>query len=211
MASAETELVRAIARALLDYADSKDAADSEASVSEGNLPPVSGTATSQRAVLAALAAGNTELTAREIADRTDVTQFNVYEKLDRLKDMGYVEHVPGSNPKRWRLTPEAAGLPHGDGTTQLNVPPSVSRASVEEIRDAISWCLDTEGERSGFTGAMESRGNLLADWAREGYPGLKTWSGRQPPPKPQIADYLRQALVTTQSGDFSEWPTLGTP
>lgn len=194
--SLEADLARAIAKALLDYADRKDAVSGGPASSGENLPPVSGTATSQRAVLAALGPSTDEgLTAREIADRTDVTQFNVYEKLDRLGDMGYVEQVPGSSPKRWRLTPQAERLTSGQGGMQPQLAPSVPSATESEIREAISWCMETIGEHSQFTSAMESRGNSLAYWARDGYPGLKTWSGKQPPPKPQIADYLRQALA----------------
>jgi DNA-binding transcriptional ArsR family regulator len=197
--SPEADLARAIAKALLDYADRKDAVDVGAMRSGENLQPVSESATSQRAVLAALGTGADEgLTAREIADRTDVTQFNVYEKLDRLGDMGYVEHVPGSSPKRWRLTPQAERLASGEEGVQPRPALSVSSATESEIREAIGWCMETAGEHSQFTSAMESRGNSLAHWARGGYPGLKTWSGKQPPPKPQIAEYLRQALATAQ-------------
>ena len=202
--SAEGDLARAIARALLDYADRKDGVGSEATAEAKDLPPVSATATSQRAVLAALAtATHNGLTTREIANRAGVTQLNVYEKLDRLRTMGYVEPVPGSPPKRWRLTLRAQRLADSGGITQLRVAPSVSSATVNEINEAIAWCMDTTGERSPFTAAMERRGNRLAGWAKEDYPGLKTWSGTQPPPKPKIAAYLRQALGAIQDGKGS--------
>lgn len=199
--SAEGDLARAIASALLDYADRKDGVGSEAAADAEDLPPVSAAATSQRAVLEALAvATHNGLITREIANRAGVTQLNVYEKLDRLRTMGYVEPVPGSSPKRWRLTPRAQRLADSADITQLRVAPSVSSATVSEINEAIVWCMDTTGERSPFTAAMERRGNRLAGWAKEDYPGLKTWSGTQPPPKPKIAAYLRQALVAIQDG-----------
>ena len=89
------EALGAIAIALYDYADRKDAADGGAMVGDETLPAVSDTATSQRAILAVLeTAPDDGLTAREIANQADVTQFNVYEKLDRLGTMGYVENVP---------------------------------------------------------------------------------------------------------------------
>ena len=132
-----------------------------------------------------------------------MTQLNVYEKLDRLRTMGYVEPVPGSSPKRWSLTPRAQRLAGSGGITQLRVAPSVSSATVGEIDEAIAWCMDTAGERSPFTAAMERRGNRLAGWAKEDYPGLKTWSGTQPPPKPKIAAYLRQALGAIHDGKGS--------
>lgn len=197
--SAEADLARAIAGALLYYADLKDGVSSEVAADAGVLPAVSTTATSQRAVLAALTtAAPRGLSAREIADRAGVTQLNVYEKLDRLRVMGYVEGIPGSPPKRWRLTPPAQKLADSDGITQLRMAPSVSSATVNEIEEAIAWCTETTGEHSPFTAAMERRGNRLAGWAKEDYPGLKTWRGTQPPPKPKIAAYLRQALDAIQ-------------
>jgi hypothetical protein len=202
--SAEGDLARAIASALLDYADRKDGVGSEVTAPDEDLPRVSATATSQRAVLAALAtATHKGLTTREIANRAGVTQLNVYEKLDRLRTMGYVEPIPGSPPKRWQLTPRAQRLAASGGITQLRVASSVSSTTVNEIKEAIAWCTDTAGERSPFTTAMERRGNRLAGWAKEDYPGLKTWSGTQPPPKPKIAAYLRQALVAIQDGKGS--------
>jgi hypothetical protein len=69
------------------------------------------------------------------------------------------------------------------------------RPTSDEIEEAIAWCLNTAGEHSSFTSAMKSRGNTLANWAEQDYPGLKTWTGKQPPPKPQITAYLRQALA----------------
>lgn len=202
--SAEGDLARAIASALLDYADRKDGDGSEGAAKAGDLPPIYATATSQRAVLAALAiATHKGLTAREIANRSGVTQVNVHEKLDRLRSMGYVEPVPGPPPKRWRLTLQAQELAGSGGITQLRVAPSVSSATVNEIEEAIAWCLDTTGERSSFTAAMERRGNRLAGWAKADYPGLKTWSGTQPPPKPKIAAYLRQALGAIRDGEGS--------
>jgi DNA-binding transcriptional ArsR family regulator len=106
--SAESDLARAIARALLDSAERQDADEEPVLAEDEELPPISDMATSQRAVLGALAAATHRgLTAREIADRTEVTQFNVYEKLGRLTTMGYVEEIPESTPKRWRLTPRA--------------------------------------------------------------------------------------------------------
>lgn len=201
--SAEGDLARAIASALLDYADRKDGVGSETVGDAEDLPPVSASATSQRAVLEALAATHNGLTTREIANRAGVTQLNSYEKLDRLRTMGYVEPVPGSSPKRWRLTSRAQRLADSVGITQLRVAPSVSSATVSEINEAIAWCIDTTGERSPFTAAMERRGNRLAGWAKEDYPGLKTWSGTQPPPKPKIAAYLRQALGAIHDGKGS--------
>ena len=197
--SAEADLARAIARALLDYADLKDGVGSGVATDAGVLPAVSITATAQRAVLAALTTAMPRgLTVREIADRAGVTQLNVYEKLDRLRTMGYVEGIPGSPPKRWRLTPPAQKQAVNGGITQLRLAPSVSSATMNEIKEAIAWCMETTGEHSSFTAAMERRGNCLAGWAKEDYPGLKTWSGKQPPPKPKIAAYLRQALDAVQ-------------
>ena len=110
--SAEGDLARAIANALLDYADRKDKVGSASAAEADDLPPVSTTATSQRAVLTVLATATHDgLTTREIASRAGVTQLNVYEKLDRLRTMGYVEPVPGAPPKRWRLTQRAQKSP----------------------------------------------------------------------------------------------------
>jgi hypothetical protein len=77
------------------------------------------------------------------------------------------------------------------------------RATESEINHAITWLVRTTGGREPFTSAMEKAGNPLARWARDGYQGLKTWSGRQPPPKPQIAEYLRQALAAAQRAEES--------
>lgn len=198
--SAEADLARDIAKALLRYANSKDAAGDHSASDDGELLPLPESATSQRQVVALLATASRQgLTAREIADQTEVTQFNVYEKLDRLGELGYVEGVPDSNPKRWHLTPRARRLAH-DGS-RLRIAPSVSSASADEIKKAISWCVETTGEHATFTGAMESRGNVLAGWATEDYPGLKTWDGPQPPSKPEIATYLRHVLVAFYSGN----------
>jgi len=113
--SDESELALAIARALLSYADRKDGINREDAAEDEDLPSISDVATSQLAVLAALAtAAGKGMTARQIANRTDVTQFNVYEKLDRLEKMGYVEEVADSTPKRWRLTPRAWELASSD-------------------------------------------------------------------------------------------------
>jgi hypothetical protein len=102
--STTTDLARAVARALLDYADRVDAAEDPTSQAD-ELPPISEGATAQRRVVGALAdAPDRGLPARSIAQNTGITQMNVYEKLDRLGDMGYVEEVPGSSPKHWRLT-----------------------------------------------------------------------------------------------------------
>jgi hypothetical protein len=73
------------------------------------------------------------------------------------------------------------------------------QVTADEIEEAIAWCLNTTGEHSSFTSAMKSRGNTLAVWAEQGYPGLKTWGGKQPPPKPQITAYLRQAIAKIRS------------
>jgi DNA-binding MarR family transcriptional regulator len=198
--SAEADLARDIAKVLLRYANYKDAAEDQSAPEDGELLPLPESATSQRQVVALLAtASHKGLTAREIADQTEVTQFNVYEKLDRLGELGYAEEVPDSNPKRWHLSPRARRLAH-DGT-RLRIAPSVSGASADEIKDAISWCVETTGEHATFTAAMESRRNVLASWAKEDYPGLKTWNGPQPPSKPEIATYLRHVLVALHSGN----------
>lgn len=102
--SAESDLARAVARALLDYADRVDAAGDRASEAD-KLPPIPEGATAQRRVVDALAvASDRGLPARSIAEKACITQMNVYEKLDRLSEMGYVEEVPGVSPKHWRLT-----------------------------------------------------------------------------------------------------------
>jgi len=102
--SATTDLARGIARLLLDFADRTDAVADPRSEDE-QLPPIPPSATAQRRVAEVLAeAGTGGLTARAISEYTGVTQMNVYEKLDRLAAMGYVEEVPGTSPKRWRLT-----------------------------------------------------------------------------------------------------------
>jgi DNA-binding MarR family transcriptional regulator len=148
----ETELARAIARVLLSYADRKDGidrkdtAEDEYAAEEEDLPPISDMATSQHAVLAALATTPRKgMTAREIADRTDVTQFNVYEKLDRLEEMGYVEQVPDSTPKRWRWTPRAWELADSDDAA-----PSDYRVLIEKM-DKVAGELGLT-VRSGPTG-----------------------------------------------------------
>jgi DNA-binding MarR family transcriptional regulator len=102
--SPTTDLARGIARLLLDFADRTDIVADHKS-DEGELPPIPATATAQRRVAEVLAhAGAAGLSARTISEYTGVTQMNVYEKLDRLAAMGYVEEVPGTSPKRWRLT-----------------------------------------------------------------------------------------------------------
>ena len=56
---------------------------------------------------------------------------------------------------------------------------------------------------------METYNNPLADWAKNGYQGLKTWKSRRPPHKPQIVDYLRQSLVSIQDiAPHNETPTV---
>jgi DNA-binding transcriptional ArsR family regulator len=96
-------------------ADRQDAMDGASAAEDQALPPLPEQAISQRAVVSALAeASDKGLTASEIAEptqrtKTPVTQFNVYEKLARLEELGYVEEVPDSNPKRWRLTPRGRG------------------------------------------------------------------------------------------------------
>lgn len=72
------------------------------------------------------------------------------------------------------------------------------QVTADQIEEAIAWCLNTAGRHSSFTSAMKNRRNKLADWAEQNYPGLKTWDGKQPPPKPQIAAYLRRALAGIQ-------------
>jgi hypothetical protein len=67
--------------------------------------------------------------------------------------------------------------------------------TADEINQAITWLMDTLGEHEPFTSAMESRKNPLAEWARQGYPGLKTWDSSRVPHKPQVAAYLRQKLA----------------
>jgi TIR domain len=70
--------------------------------------------------------------------------------------------------------------------------------TADEINQAIAWLMDTLGGHESFTYAMESRRNPLADWARNGYRGLKTWSSTRVPHKPQIASYLREELAHIQ-------------
>jgi DNA-binding MarR family transcriptional regulator len=102
--SATAALARDIARLLLDYADRMDAADAPGSPAQ-ELPPLPGGAFAQLAVLETLRDAPEEgLSARVIADMTDIAQANVYEKLRRLTNMGYVEEVPDSLPTHWRLT-----------------------------------------------------------------------------------------------------------
>jgi hypothetical protein len=72
------------------------------------------------------------------------------------------------------------------------------QAAANDINQAIAWLMNTAGGHETFTTAMESYNNPLADWARNGYQGLKTWSSPKPPQKPQIADYLRQSLAAIQ-------------
>jgi DNA-binding MarR family transcriptional regulator len=106
--SATTDLARGIARLLLDFADRTDAIADHKS-QDDVLPPIPPVATAQRRVAEVLAdAGAAGLPARAISEYTGVTQMNVYEKLDRLVAMGYVEEVPATSPKRWRLTLRAA-------------------------------------------------------------------------------------------------------
>jgi hypothetical protein len=75
------------------------------------------------------------------------------------------------------------------------------QATADEINQAIAWLMDTQGGHESFTYAMESRKNPLADWAREGYQGLKTWSSSRVPHKPQIAAYLRHELALIQDAE----------
>ena len=77
------------------------------------------------------------------------------------------------------------------------------QATASDIEQAITWLMNTAGGHGTFTAAMKSHSNPLADWARNGYQGLKTWSGPNPPQKPQIADYLRKALGEIQDIDNS--------
>jgi hypothetical protein len=73
------------------------------------------------------------------------------------------------------------------------------QATADEVNQAITWLTDTLGSHEPFTSAMKSRKNPLADWARKGYPGLKTWSSSRVPHKSQIAAYLRQELEHIQN------------
>jgi hypothetical protein len=72
------------------------------------------------------------------------------------------------------------------------------QATASDIDQAITWLMSTEGGHETFTAAMETYNNPLADWAKNGYQGLKTWKSQRPPHKPQIVDYLRQSLVSIQ-------------
>jgi hypothetical protein len=78
------------------------------------------------------------------------------------------------------------------------------QATANDINQAINWLTSTTGGHETFTAAMDSYGNPLAHWARNGYPGLKTWNNPKPPQKPQIADYLHQALAEAQHTQNAE-------
>jgi hypothetical protein len=78
------------------------------------------------------------------------------------------------------------------------------QATADEINQAISWLNDTMGGHEPFTSAMGSRKNPLADWARAGYPGLKTWSSSRVPHKSQIVVYLRQKLALIEDAENSD-------
>ncbi|MDQ2813112.1 MAG: hypothetical protein M3Z75_14870 [Actinomycetota bacterium] len=102
--SITADLARDIAKALLDFAKRTDAAEDPASRT-GNLPPIAEGATAQKVIIEVLArASSTGLPARAIAEKTGIAQMNLYEKLERLIALGYVEEVPGSSPKHWRST-----------------------------------------------------------------------------------------------------------
>ena len=75
------------------------------------------------------------------------------------------------------------------------------QATADENNQAIAWLMDTLGGHESFTYAMESRKNPLADWAKKGYPGLKTWSSSRVPRKPHIAAYLRKELALIQDAE----------
>jgi hypothetical protein len=105
--------------------------------------------------------------------------------------------------------PDAAARVLPDAAIESSVPDEILvsfgdvQATESEINHAITWLVRTTGGHESFTAAMAKDNNPLADWARDGYQGLKTWSGRQPPPKPQIAEYLRQSLAVAQRDEES--------
>lgn len=77
-----------------------------------------------------------------------------------------------------------------------------ARATVNHIKEAITWLEATKGSNSPFTQAMDSYKNPLADWARGNrYQGLKTWKGSRIPSKPQVADYLLRRLAAIQDAE----------
>jgi hypothetical protein len=113
--------------------------------------------------------------------------------------------------------PQQAGLPGEADSASPGVPSAAGsgqiasgevrayfgdvQATADEINQAIAWLMDTLGGHESFTSAMESRKNPLADWARKGYQGLKTWSSSRVPHKPQIAAYLRRELALIQDAE----------
>lgn len=69
------------------------------------------------------------------------------------------------------------------------------------IADAVEWLGKTAGTTLTFTNAMRDQANPLEGWAKSDYPGLKTWSGPQPPHKDKIAAFLREALADARDVD----------
>jgi hypothetical protein len=110
-------------------------------------------------------------------------------------------------PNKPTSTPQEASSttsPRHAASGEVHVTFGNVQATANNINQAITWLMNTTGGHETFTAAMESRENPLADWAKNGYQGLKTWSSPKPPQKPQIADYLRQALAAAQEAESTE-------
>jgi 5-methylcytosine-specific restriction protein B len=87
----------------------------------------------------------------------------------------------------------AEGVPVAEQDDLIDVEGVLVRAA--DIVDAVEWLQNTAGTTLRFTQEMKDQANPLEGWARSGYPGLKTWSGTQPPHKDKIAEFLQKALV----------------
>lgn len=84
--------------------------------------------------------------------------------------------------------------------------------TVDNIKEASTWCRATMGMNSSFTQAMDSKENPLADWSRGNrYQGLKTWSSDRIPGKEQIAAYLDSFLASLLNEPSASPETVAVP
>jgi hypothetical protein len=102
--SADSDLARAIASALLDWANAKDAANARILPEPTSLPESLGG--HQREVAEMLRDApdpDKGLPTRVIYKKLAITQPNAYGEVHRLAGKGIAELVPGSKPQHWRL------------------------------------------------------------------------------------------------------------
>ena len=114
---------------------------------------------------------------------------------------GMSHHKKKPDPAPNPATKKSAAKPGPTASRRVHASFGSVHPTVGDINRAITWLADTAGGHGTFTAAMKKDKNPLANWAKDGHPGLKTWKGPNPPPKPRIADYLREALVTRQDAD----------